>query len=210
MTPKYNGHILKLVPILRRAPYNMCSVADHLERWIHGTLVDGHPIDVSACVLEAAPAAPVLLFASMAAADGAPAPLEPPPGVVGLLTGCRPREAKGSSGFHDARAAIVYGCAAALFANHDIGLSAAIRVGESCWNSLEAHVPAAACPKLAAMGRARGRWGRGGGARGGARGGAGRGRGRALVAIEDDPGSGAEAAPVALDLDVPGAALDVA
>ena len=60
------------------------------------------------------------------------------------------------------------------------------------------------------MGRARGRWGRGGGARGGARGGAGRGRGRALVAIEDDPGSGAEAAPVALDLDVPGAALDVA
>ena len=56
------------------------------------------------------------------------------------------------------------------------------------------------------MGRARGGRGRGGGARGGA----GRGRGRALVAIEDGPESGAEAAPVALDLDVPGGALDVA
>ena len=88
--------------------------------------------------------------------------------------------------------------------NHDIGMSAAIRMGESCWNCLETHMQAAACPKLAAMGRARHRRGRGGGARGGA----GRGRGRALVAIEDGPGSGA--APVALDLDVPGGALDVA
>ena len=99
MTPKYKGHILKFVPILRRAPYNLCSAADHLERWIRGTLVDGNPIDVSACVLEAAPAAPALLPATMAAADGAPAPLEPPPGVVGLLTRLPAARGKGFLGF---------------------------------------------------------------------------------------------------------------
>ena len=206
MTSKYKGHIRKFLPTLRRAPYNLCSAADHLESWIQGILVDGLPMDVRACVLNAAPVGPVPLSAGVAEVDRARVPLDPPPGIVGLLTGCRLRKAEASSGFHDSRAAVVYGCAAALFANHDIGMSAAIQMGESCWSSLQTHMPAPACPELAAMGRARGGRGRGGGARGGA----GRGRGRALVAIEDGPESGEEAAPVALDLDVPGGALDVA
>ena len=63
-------------------------------------------------------------------------------------------------------------------------------MGESCWNSLQTRMPA---PELAAMGQTRRRPGRGGAHNG-------------SVAIEDS----AEAAPVALDLDAPRGAVDVA
>ena len=149
MTRKYVNHVLKFVPLLRASPYCMVSAADYLEAWVNGVAPHAPLLDISACCLQRGawrdPSGPRVPPAAALVPDSGASgeDIEPLPGMVALarvvrrpLQAPEHRQQQQQASALDARSALVYSCAVALFEHHGMNMVEAIAIGERCWQGL--------------------------------------------------------------------------
>lgn len=155
LTPQCKRHIDKHVPILASVPYNLHQAAEHLHAWVHGSLENAPPVDVSACFLPEAVAIGGAAARPPHDAEVLAHDFEAQPGAVSLAREVQRRPAARFTGeYSDPRAAIVYGCAVALWEDQEMPLAEAISVGEQCWRRVAASFPGPRAPPAGPAGKA--------------------------------------------------------